>query len=127
MSTVQRWINGAGVAGASVLPDANLEFAANHITAAAHGPAGRRCMAISVAVVVDSIGDELVDLLKRRALVVDGRSEIKGGIDLINRNPYGNGTCLFTGIRFCTLGKVVTARWPELDEPAAHLHFPVAV
>jgi malonate-semialdehyde dehydrogenase (acetylating) / methylmalonate-semialdehyde dehydrogenase len=245
-----------------VLPDADLEFAAKHITAAAYGSAGQRCMAISVAVAVGSIGDDLVDRLKRKALevkmgpasdhesemgpvitaqsrdrivdyidrgaaagatlVVDGRTrtgtdpsdgffvgptlfdhvmpdmdiyrdEIFGpvlvvvrvattqeGIDLINRNPYGNGTCVFTnsgsaarkfqrdvaagmvginvpvpvpmafysfggwkaslfgdkhihgpeGIKFYTRGKVVTARWPELDVPeehTGHMHFPVAV
>jgi malonate-semialdehyde dehydrogenase (acetylating) / methylmalonate-semialdehyde dehydrogenase len=244
-----------------VLPDANLEFAANHITAAAYGSAGQRCMAISVAVAVGSIGDALVERLRKKALevrmgpasqddaemgpvitaqsrdrildyiergaaagatlVVDGRSrdtahnggffvgptlfdhvtadmevyrdEIFGpvlvvvrvataqeGIDLINRNPYGNGTCVFTnsgsaarkfqrdvsagmvginvpvpvpmafysfggwkaslfgdkhihgpeGIKFYTRGKVVTARWPELDVPeehTGHMHFPVAV
>jgi malonate-semialdehyde dehydrogenase (acetylating) / methylmalonate-semialdehyde dehydrogenase len=245
-----------------VLPDADLEFAANHITAAAYGSAGQRCMAISVAVAVGSVGDDLVDRLKQKALevkmgaasqqdsemgpvitaqsrdriidyidrgaragatlVVDGRTrtdtehsggffvgptlfdhvtpdmdiyrdEIFGpvlvvvrvataqeGIDLINRNPYGNGTCVFTnsgsaarkfqrdvsagmvginvpvpvpmafysfggwkaslfgdkhihgpeGIKFYTRGKVVTARWPELDVPeehTGHMHFPVAV
>jgi malonate-semialdehyde dehydrogenase (acetylating)/methylmalonate-semialdehyde dehydrogenase len=242
-----------------VLPDANLDFAANHITAAAYGSSGQRCMAISVAVAVGAVGDALVERLKQKALevtmgpasnddsemgpvitaasrdrivdyvdrgaaagatlVVDGRNagsdggffvgptlfdnvtpdmdiyrdEIFGpvlavvrvatvqeGIDLINRNPYGNGTCIFTssgsaarkfqrdvsvgmvginvpvpvpmafysfggwkaslfgdkhihgpeGIKFYTRGKVVTARWPELDLPeehAGHLHFPVAV
>jgi malonate-semialdehyde dehydrogenase (acetylating) / methylmalonate-semialdehyde dehydrogenase len=245
-----------------VLPDASLEFTANHITAAAYGSAGQRCMALSVAVAVGSIGDDLVDRLKQKALevkmgpasqqdsemgpvitaqardrivdyidrgaragatlVVDGRTitdaqhsdgffvgptlfdhvtpdmdiyrdEIFGpvlvvvrvattqeGIDLINRNPYGNGTCVFTnsgsaarkfqrdvsagmvginvpvpvpmafysfggwkaslfgdkhihgpeGIKFYTRGKVVTARWPELDVPeehTGHMHFPVAV
>src|SRR5918912_1277550 len=53
-----------------VLPDANLEFAANHITAAAYGSAGQRCMAISVAVAVGSIGDALVERLRQKALEV---------------------------------------------------------
>ena len=242
-----------------VMPDADLDFAANHITAAAYGSAGQRCMAISVAVVVGTVGDALVDKLKDKALavrmgpasdensemgpvitaasrdrivdyidrgeaagatlVVDGRGagrdggffvgptlfdnvtadmdvyrdEIFGpvlvvvrvgtaqeGLELINRNPYGNGTCIFTssgsaarkfqrdvsagmvginvpvpvpmafysfggwkaslfgdkhihgpeGVKFYTRGKVVTARWPELDVPeehAGHMHFPVAV
>ncbi|MGK5683288.1 CoA-acylating methylmalonate-semialdehyde dehydrogenase [Actinoplanes sp. URMC 104] len=242
-----------------VLPDASLDFAANHITAAAYGSAGQRCMAISVAVAVGSAGDALVEKLTEKAravkmgpassedsemgpvitaasrdrivdyidrgvaagatLLVDGREasgdggffvgptlfdnvtpdmdvyrdEIFGpvlavvrvgtvqeGIDLINRNEYGNGTCIFTnsgsaarrfqrdvaagmvginvpvpvpmafysfggwkaslfgdkhihgpeGIKFYTRGKVVTARWPELDQPeehAGHMHFPVAV
>jgi malonate-semialdehyde dehydrogenase (acetylating) / methylmalonate-semialdehyde dehydrogenase len=163
---------------AVVLPDADMEFAANHITAAGYGSAGERCMAISAVVAVGSAGDRLVDLLKQKAnevrvgpgtdktsdmgpivtpesrdrivgyvdrgeeagaaLVVDGRGltvegyedgffvgptlfdhvgsdmdiytdEIFGpvlsvvradtlehAIDLINANPYGNGTAIFT-------------------------------
>src|SRR6059058_907362 len=37
---------------AIVLPDADLEFAAGHLTASAYGSAGERCMAISAAVAV---------------------------------------------------------------------------
>jgi len=166
---------------AVVLPDADLEFAANHITAGAYGSAGERCMAVSVAVAVGTAADGLVEVLERKArevkvgpgdapgtdmgplvtraarervenavgtaatqgatIVVDGRGlkldghpECAGGfftgpslldhvtaemdayreelfgpvlavvrvdsldeaIDLINANPYGNGTALFT-------------------------------
>ncbi|MDA1361113.1 CoA-acylating methylmalonate-semialdehyde dehydrogenase [Glycomyces luteolus] len=52
---------------AIVLPDADLEFAANHLTAAAFGSAGQRCMAISVGVAVGEAGDALVEVLKRKA------------------------------------------------------------
>src|SRR4051812_5012847 len=52
---------------AVVLPDADLEFAANHLTAAAFGSAGQRCMAISVGVAVGSAGDELIEILERKA------------------------------------------------------------
>ncbi|HVV13271.1 CoA-acylating methylmalonate-semialdehyde dehydrogenase [Amycolatopsis sp.] len=164
---------------AVVLPDADLEFAANHLTAAAFGSAGQRCMAISVGVAVGQAGDELIKVLARKAnevkvgpgddasndmgpvvteaarervvgavtkggeqgatVVVDGRGltvegheegffvgpslldhvttemdayreEIFGpvlgivrvdtvdeAIALINANPYGNGTAIFTG------------------------------
>ncbi|UQS25091.1 CoA-acylating methylmalonate-semialdehyde dehydrogenase [Amycolatopsis thermalba] len=164
---------------AVVLPDADLEFAANHLTAAAFGSAGQRCMAISVGVAVGEAGDELVEILERKAnevkvgpgsdagndmgpvvtqaarervigavtsgaeqgatVVVDGRGLIVDGhedgffvgpslldhvttemdayreeifgpvlaivrvdtideaIALINANPYGNGTAIFTG------------------------------
>ncbi|WP_033289481.1 CoA-acylating methylmalonate-semialdehyde dehydrogenase [Amycolatopsis jejuensis] len=164
---------------AVVLPDADLEYAANHLTAAAFGSAGQRCMAISVAVAVGEAGDRLVEILARKArevtvgpgsdassdmgpvvtsaararvidavaqsgkegatVVVDGRAltvpghesgffvgpslldnvtakmqayqeEIFGpvlaviraatvdeAIALINANPYGNGTAIFTG------------------------------
>ncbi|MEU6511339.1 CoA-acylating methylmalonate-semialdehyde dehydrogenase [Streptomyces sp. NPDC046942] len=163
---------------AVVLPDADLEFAADHITAGAYGSAGERCMALSVAVAVSTAADALVAVLERKArevkvgpgdapgtemgplvtkaaqervenavgvahtqgatLVVDGRGlkidghengfftgpslldhvttemqayqeELFGpvlaivrvdtldeAIDVINANPYGNGTALFT-------------------------------
>ncbi|WP_043670486.1 CoA-acylating methylmalonate-semialdehyde dehydrogenase [Streptomyces xylophagus] len=52
---------------AVVLPDADLEFAANHITAGAYGSAGERCMAVSVAVAVGDAADGLVEVLARKA------------------------------------------------------------
>ncbi|WP_284744680.1 CoA-acylating methylmalonate-semialdehyde dehydrogenase [Amycolatopsis sp. RTGN1] len=52
---------------AVVLPDADLEFAANHLTAAAFGSAGQRCMAISVGVAVGPAGDRLVEILETKA------------------------------------------------------------
>jgi malonate-semialdehyde dehydrogenase (acetylating) / methylmalonate-semialdehyde dehydrogenase len=52
---------------AIVLPDADLDFAADHLTAAAFGSAGERCMAISAAVAVGGSGDELMDYLIRKA------------------------------------------------------------
>ena len=162
---------------AVVLPDADLEFTANHLTAAGYGSAGQRCMAISVAVAVGQVAEPLIERLRHKALevkvgpgldpdsemgpvitsqardrirgyidqgaaagaepVVDGRQlhhdgggfwvgptlfdkvtadmsiytdEIFGpvlavvrvptlddAIELINRNPYANGTAIFTG------------------------------
>ena len=163
---------------AIVLPDADLDFAAGHLTAAAFGSAGERCMAISAAVAVGGAGDALMDLVARKAsevvvgpgrdprsemgpvvtaaakeriesligtgeqqgakVLVDGRGltvagyengffvgptvidqvqpsmdvyteeifgpvlsvvradDVDSAIDLINRNPYGNGTAIFT-------------------------------
>jgi malonate-semialdehyde dehydrogenase (acetylating) / methylmalonate-semialdehyde dehydrogenase len=163
---------------AIILPDADLEFAANHLAAAAYGSAGERCMAISAAVAVGGAGDPLMDILTRKAnevvvgsgrdpksemgpvvtaaakeriegligtgeqqgakLLVDGRGlkvpgfeegffvgptlidqvqpemdvyteeifgpvlsvvradSVDAAIDLINANPYGNGTAIFT-------------------------------
>jgi malonate-semialdehyde dehydrogenase (acetylating)/methylmalonate-semialdehyde dehydrogenase len=52
---------------AVVLPDADLDFAADHLTAAGFGSAGQRCMAISVAVAVGEAGDALVESLERKA------------------------------------------------------------
>jgi malonate-semialdehyde dehydrogenase (acetylating)/methylmalonate-semialdehyde dehydrogenase len=163
---------------AIVLPDADIDFAAKHLVAAAFGSAGERCMAISAAVAVGTAGDLVVEAVADKArevkvgsgrdadaemgpvvtaaakerivkligtgetqgaklavdgrdLVVDGhengffvgptvidqvttdmdvyREEIFGpvlsvlrvetveeAIELINANPYGNGTAIFT-------------------------------
>jgi len=158
-----------------VLPDADLNMAADSIVGAAYGSAGERCMALSVVLAVDTIADALIDKITERlptiqvgpaseegnemgplisgehrdkvagyvggaeaegaTLVVDGRDgapaggfflkpslidnvepgmkvydeEIFGpvlsitrvksydeGLKLINDNPYGNGTAIFT-------------------------------
>jgi malonate-semialdehyde dehydrogenase (acetylating)/methylmalonate-semialdehyde dehydrogenase len=63
---------------AVVLPDADLSFAADHVSAAAFGSAGERCMAISAAVAVGDAGDDLVRALTERADAVrvgPGRDE----------------------------------------------------
>ncbi len=49
-----------------VLPDADLDLAADAATSAGFGSAGERCMAISVLVVVDPVGDELVGKIRER-------------------------------------------------------------
>jgi malonate-semialdehyde dehydrogenase (acetylating)/methylmalonate-semialdehyde dehydrogenase len=49
-----------------VLPDADLDAAADAAVSAAYGSAGERCMAISVVVAVGDIGDPLVDAIARR-------------------------------------------------------------
>jgi malonate-semialdehyde dehydrogenase (acetylating)/methylmalonate-semialdehyde dehydrogenase len=46
-----------------VMPDADLDGAADALIGAAYGSAGERCMAISVAVAVGGIGDALVQRL----------------------------------------------------------------
>src|SRR5436309_5775828 len=50
-----------------VLPDADLDAAADAAISAAYGSAGERCMAISVVVAVGSVGDQLVDAIRERA------------------------------------------------------------
>lgn len=57
---------------AIILPDADLDFASDHLVAAAFGSAGERCMAISAAVAVGRSGDALVEAVnaKARAIVV---------------------------------------------------------
>ena len=49
-----------------VMPDADLDHAADALLGAAYGSAGERCMAISVAVAVGKTGDKLVEKLKPR-------------------------------------------------------------
>lgn len=49
-----------------VLPDADLEAAADAAISAAYGSAGERCMAISVLVPVGDIADELIALVRKR-------------------------------------------------------------
>ncbi|HEY2938120.1 MAG TPA: CoA-acylating methylmalonate-semialdehyde dehydrogenase [Gaiellaceae bacterium] len=49
-----------------VLPDADIEMAADAAVSAAYGSAGERCMAISQVVAVGHAADELVDAIKQR-------------------------------------------------------------
>jgi malonate-semialdehyde dehydrogenase (acetylating)/methylmalonate-semialdehyde dehydrogenase len=160
-----------------VLPDADIEMAADAAVSAGYGSAGERCMAISVVVAVGGVGDSLVSAISARlpkikvgpgsdassemgplvtrehrdkvagyldsgpaqgaTLVVDGRSDASFGgagfflgpsliddvtpamdcyrdeifgpvlgvvrvdtyaeaLALVNDNPYGNGTAIFT-------------------------------
>jgi malonate-semialdehyde dehydrogenase (acetylating) / methylmalonate-semialdehyde dehydrogenase len=246
---------------AIVLPDADLDYASDHLVAAAFGSAGERCMAISTAVVLGGVASELVDRVSAKALAVkvgsgrdadsemgpvvtaqardrivglidsgerqgahisvDGRGltvaghedgffvgptvidqvtaemdvyreeifgpvlsvvrmdDVDAAIDLINANPYGNGTAIFTssgeaarrfqrgvrvgmigvnvpipvpmayysfggwkdslfgehhihgpeGVSFYTRAKVVTTRWPHVDQAQhqeAQFSFPTA-
>jgi malonate-semialdehyde dehydrogenase (acetylating) / methylmalonate-semialdehyde dehydrogenase len=49
-----------------VLPDADLDLAADAATSAGFGSAGERCMAVSALVAVDPVGDELVGRIRDR-------------------------------------------------------------
>jgi malonate-semialdehyde dehydrogenase (acetylating)/methylmalonate-semialdehyde dehydrogenase len=49
-----------------VLPDADLDMAADAAVSAAYGSSGERCMAVSVVVAIDSIADTLIDKIKTR-------------------------------------------------------------
>ena len=71
-----------------VLPDADLDLAADQAVNAGFGSAGERCMAISAVLAVGDIADELVDKIKER--VVGLRT--------------GDGT------RGCDMGPLVTAQ-----------------
>ncbi len=63
---------------AVVMPDADLDQAADALMGAAYGSAGERCMAISVGVAVgDAVGDALVQKLRERL----ARLEVRPGTD----------------------------------------------
>ena len=49
-----------------VLPDADLDMAADAVVSAAYGSAGERCMAISVVLAVDSVADALIERITAR-------------------------------------------------------------
>ncbi|MDT7579389.1 MAG: malonate-semialdehyde dehydrogenase (acetylating) / methylmalonate-semialdehyde dehydrogenase [Pseudonocardiales bacterium] len=55
---------------AIVLPDAGIDYASDHLVAAAFGSAGERCMAISAAVAVGSAADELIAAVSEKARAV---------------------------------------------------------
>src|SRR5213078_4679356 len=49
-----------------VLPDADVDMAADAAVSAAYGSAGERCMAVSMVVAVGGVADELVAAIKER-------------------------------------------------------------
>ncbi len=53
-----------------VMPDANLDQAVDGIMGAAYGSAGERCMAVSVAVAVGDIADDLVENIQKKAEIL---------------------------------------------------------
>ena len=55
---------------AVVLPDADVDYASDHLVAAAFGSAGERCMAISAAVTVGSASPALVETVSAKARAV---------------------------------------------------------
>ena len=55
---------------AVVLPDAPIDYASDHLVAAAFGSAGERCMAISATVAVGAAADELVAAVSEKARAV---------------------------------------------------------
>jgi malonate-semialdehyde dehydrogenase (acetylating)/methylmalonate-semialdehyde dehydrogenase len=67
---------------AVVLPDADLEFAAEALIGAAYGSAGERCMAVSAVVAVGAAGDPLVALLKKKAQAIKIGPGEREGIDM---------------------------------------------
>jgi malonate-semialdehyde dehydrogenase (acetylating)/methylmalonate-semialdehyde dehydrogenase len=67
---------------AVVLPDADLEFAADALIGAAYGSAGERCMAISAVVAVGAAADPLVRLLETKARAIKVGPGNTEGVDM---------------------------------------------
>jgi malonate-semialdehyde dehydrogenase (acetylating)/methylmalonate-semialdehyde dehydrogenase len=67
---------------AVVLPDADMEFAADALIGAGYGSAGERCMAISAVVAVGSAGDRLVSLLEQKAKQLKIGPGDRDGVDM---------------------------------------------
>jgi len=65
-----------------VMPDADLDQAADALIGAAYGSAGERCMAISVAVAVGAAGDALVEKLKPRVLALKVGPGTQSGVEM---------------------------------------------
>ena len=61
-----------------VMPDADLDKAVDALIGAAYGSAGERCMAISVAVLVGDVADQMVPRLAERARAL----KVKNGMEL---------------------------------------------
>jgi malonate-semialdehyde dehydrogenase (acetylating)/methylmalonate-semialdehyde dehydrogenase len=65
-----------------VLPDADLELAADSAVNAAFGSAGQRCMAISVLVAVGDAADRLVPLVRERMAAIHVGDGMQPNIDM---------------------------------------------
>lgn len=66
-----------------VLPDADLELAADSAVNAAFGSAGERCMAVSVLVPVGKVADELLPMVVERI----GKVRVGNGMDDVDMGP----------------------------------------
>src|SRR5688500_14358643 len=67
---------------AVVLPDADLEFAADALIGAGYGSAGERCMAISAIIAVGAAADPLVKLLEKKAKAIKVGPGDQDGVDM---------------------------------------------
>jgi malonate-semialdehyde dehydrogenase (acetylating)/methylmalonate-semialdehyde dehydrogenase len=65
-----------------VMPDADLDQAADALVGAAYGSAGERCMAISVAVAVGAAGDALMEKLNPRVRALKIGRGTQPGVDM---------------------------------------------
>ncbi len=67
---------------AIVMPDSDIDFAAQHISAAAFGAAGERCMALPVVVAVGGCGPELAEKVKAHASTIKVGEGMGEGVEM---------------------------------------------
>ncbi len=67
---------------AIVMPDSDLDFAAQHISAAAFGAAGERCMALPVVVAVGGCGPDLARRVKAHAETIKVGYGMDEGVEM---------------------------------------------
>jgi malonate-semialdehyde dehydrogenase (acetylating) / methylmalonate-semialdehyde dehydrogenase len=65
-----------------VLPDADIEMAADAAVSAAYGSAGERCMAVSVVVAVGGAGEPLVEAIKERLPKIRVGDGMEPGVEM---------------------------------------------
>ncbi len=65
-----------------VLPDADLDLAADSAVSAAYGSSGQRCMAISVLVAVGNVADRLLPRVRERLRKLKVTSGLEPGADM---------------------------------------------
>jgi malonate-semialdehyde dehydrogenase (acetylating) / methylmalonate-semialdehyde dehydrogenase len=65
-----------------VLPDADIEMAADAAVSAAYGSAGERCMAVSVVVAVGGAGPTLVEAIKGRLPRIQVGNGMEPGVEM---------------------------------------------
>src|SRR5687767_366270 len=65
-----------------VLPDADIDMAADAAVSAAYGSAGERCMAISQVVAVGDAGDQLVEAIKLRLPKIKVGNGLDEGVEM---------------------------------------------
>ena len=65
-----------------VLPDADIEMAADAAVSAGYGSAGERCMAVSMVVAVGGVADELVEAIKARIPAVKVGTGLEPGAEM---------------------------------------------
>ena len=88
-----------------VLPDADIDLAADAAVSAGFGSAGERCMAISVVVAVDPVGDDLI------GAITDRMAEIRTGDGAAARLRHGAaGQPASTGTRSPVMSMLVRPR-----------------